>query len=688
MKRIKKIILLSILVGALIFPRVGKAKETPVIENFFTDITVLENGNINVKEFIALNGEYNGFERVIKFRNSLAPRFNGTEASFEGSDIYNGDAIRLTKVKEIDVPNGTLDFSIINQDGTFFSKVNSADNGDKRVYTQVRTLNGETYRLYNKSDGETLGFYLEYTVTNVAIKHSDVAEIGWNLMGNELANDIENYEARIHIPNNQNELRAWAHGPLNGNIELVSKEEIKITVKNLFGNTAFDTRFVFDLNVIPKSTKWSHVTALDKILSVEERRAEDANQRRQAYIQEQIITTTKALDKAEKSLRPSDVRNAEQELNILAPYTKEGEYSALLKRYQEIKKKSEDRQTLLNISFGGSCIAYLLGMIYLVYRIYHKYDKEYSTQKIDYFRDIPNNYGPACVTYLMKKTTVNEDVSATLLNLISDKVITYEKIDKKNYKLVYHETEREFFEEESILIDWMFGSKKDGAETTLKEFQDSAKDSYTSFLNQYEDFKKAVLKHGRSLNFYEEKNVSGGAIFASLLGFVIGIIGFYFEIYFLIPIIFVIIAIATLIYFVQIRKRTMFGRVEYEKWSALKRFLKDFGNFETRDLPDMILWEKFLVYAYVFGCSKELEKTMKLKLNEMSELNQAAYGPDFFDIMVFTHVTNNLVTSSIGNAYATKATASGGNSSSAGGFGGGFSSGGGSFGGGGGGGSF
>ncbi|MBS7020622.1 MAG: DUF2207 domain-containing protein [Firmicutes bacterium] len=688
MKRIKKIILLSILVGALIFPRVGKAKETPVIENFFTDITVLENGNINVKEFIALNGEYNGFERVIKFRNSLAPRFNGTEASFEGSDIYNGDAIRLTKVKEIDVPNGTLDFSIINQDGTFFSKVNSADNGDKRVYTQVSTLNGETYRLYNKSDGETLGFYLEYTVTNVAIKHSDVAEIGWNLMGNELANDIENYEARIHIPNNQNELRAWAHGPLNGNIELVSKEEIKITVKNLFGNTAFDTRFVFDLNVIPKSTKWSHVTALDKILSVEERRAEDANQRRQAYIQEQIITTTKALDKAEKSLRPSDVRNAEQELNILAPYTKEGEYSALLKRYQEIKKKSEDRQTLLNISFGGACIAYLLGMIYLVYRIYHKYDKEYSTQKIDYFRDIPNNYGPACVTYLMKKTTVNEDVSATLLNLISDKVITYEKIDKKNYKLVYHETEREFFEEESILIDWMFGSKKDGAETTLKEFQDSAKDSYTSFLNQYEDFKKAVLKHGRSLNFYEEKNVSGGAIFASLLGFVIGIIGFYFEIYFLIPIIFVIIAIATLIYFVQIRKRTMFGRVEYEKWSALKRFLKDFGNFETRDLPDMILWEKFLVYAYVFGCSKELEKTMKLKLNEMSELNQAAYGPDFFDIMVFTHVTNNLVTSSIGNAYATKATASGGNSSSAGGFGGGFSSGGGSFGGGGGGGSF
>lgn len=689
MKRMKKIILLSILACAFFLPGIANAKENPVIENFFTDITVLENGDMKVKELIALRGEYNGFERIINYRNLTAKKFvDNMEYSFEGSDIYNGNGMELIKIQEIEIPNEHIDFSLLNQKGVDFSKVLSADNGDKRVYVQTIRFDGLTYRLYNKSKGDTLGFYLEYIVKNVGIKHTDVAEIGWNLMGTELSNDIENYEARIHIPGNQTELRAWAHGPLNGNIELVGKDEIKITVKDLPRNTAFDTRFVFDLGVLKTSVKSTSTEALPLILSVEKGRAEEANRQREAFINQQVTITKNVLDKAEKSLRPSDVEKAEEQLMVLASYTKEGEYPALLKRYQEIKKKSDARLQMLNISFGGACIAYLSGMLYLIYRVYHKYDKEYSIQKIDYFRDIPNNYGPACVTYLMKKKTVSEDVSATLLNLISDKVITYEKIDKKNYKLIYHEPKRELLEEESILIDWMFGSKIDGTETTLKEFQDTAKKSYDGFLGHYEKFKRVVLKHGRSLKFYEEQSVSGGPIFASLLGFVIGIIGFYFEIFFLIPIAFIIIGIASLIYFVQIEKRTMFGREEYEKWTALKRFLKDFGNFETKDLPDMILWEKFLVYAYVFGCSKELEKTMKLKLNEMTELNGSMYTPDFFDMMVFSHVTNNLVSSSIGNAYAARTAATTGSTSSSGGFGGGFSSGGGSFGGGGGGGSF
>ena len=689
MKKIKTITYLFLFTCVLFLAgfQTFKASETPVIDHFYSDITVLENGDLNVKELIILNGEYNGFERIINYRNEYAPSFDGTESSFEGSDIYNGDKIELSRIAEVEIPND-YDFSLINQPGKSFQKVSSASNGDKRKYIVTTKSNGEAYRMYNENNGGALGFYLEYTVKNVAIRHTDIAEVGWNLMGNELSNRIHNYEAHIHIPNNQTELRAWAHGPLNGNIKLIDKTEIQLTVSDIFPNTAFDTRFVFDLTAIPTSNKTTNVTALPMILNVETKKAEEANRLREEFIDGQFQIVKMALDKVESTKRPSDLNEAQEQLNILASYTTEGEYPALKQQYDEIKEIVDARMKTLNTVFGGIAIIYVIAMIIYVYRIYLKYDKELKVPHIEYFRDIPNNYGPACVDYLFKRKIDNNSFSATLLNLISDKVIRYEKIDKKNYKIIYHDNVRPLLEEEEKLITWVFEEKTDGKETTLEAFKKKAK-SYSSFISDFELFKKTALQHAKSLNFYETQTLKGIPILTSVVGFVLGFICIYMEVG-LFSIIFFLVGIASLIYFVSIQKKTKFGREEYEKWSALKRFLQDFGKFDTKDLPDMILWEKFLVYAYVFGCAKELEKTMKIKMNEMGATPVAGYyyDPSFTDMLIFSHVMNRTLNSSITSAYNARSAASSGNYSSGGGFGGGFSAGGGSFGGGGGGGSF
>ena len=689
MKKIKTITYLFLFTCVLFLAgfQTFKASETPVIDHFYSDITVLENGDLNVKELIILNGEYNGFERIINYRNEYAPSFDGTESSFEGSDIYNGDKIELSRIAEVEIPND-YDFSLINQPGKSFQKVSSASNGDKRKYIVTTKSNGEAYRMYNENNGGALGFYLEYTVKNVAIRHTDIAEVGWNLMGNELSNRIHNYEAHIHIPNNQTELRAWAHGPLNGNIKLIDKTEIQLTVSDIFPNTAFDTRFVFDLTAIPNSNKTTNVTALPMILNVETKKAEEANRLREEFIDGQFQIVKMALDKVESTKRPSDLNEAQEQLNILASYTTEGEYPALKQRYDEIKEIVDARMKTLNTVFGGIAIIYVIAMIIYVYRIYLKYDKELKVPHIEYFRDIPNNYGPACVDYLFKRKIDNNSFSATLLNLISDKVIRYEKIDKKNYKIIYHDNVRPLLEEEEKLITWVFEEKTDGKETTLEAFKKKAK-SYSSFISDFELFKKTALQHAKSLNFYETQTLKGIPILTSVVGFVLGFLCIYMEVG-LFSIIFFLVGIASLIYFVSIQKKAKLGREEYEKWSALKRFLQDFGKFDTKDLPDMILWEKFLVYAYVFGCAKELEKTMKIKMNEMGATPVAGYyyDPSFTDMLIFSHVMNRTLNSSITSAYNARSAASSGNYSSGGGFGGGFSAGGGSFGGGGGGGSF
>ena len=137
------------------------------------------------------------------------------------------------------------------------------------------------------------------------------------------------------------------------------------------------------------------------------------------------------------------------------------------------------------------------------------------------------------------------------------------------------------------------------------------------------------------------------------------------------------------------KKRTLEGAEEYKKWKALKNYLKDFGRFKEREVPDVVLWEKYLVYATLFGCSKKIINTMKVEMVDAPNYDMDLYRDLYF---INSHISRT-VKSSYGTARSSynaahSSSGSSGGFSSGGGGGGGFSSGGGSFGGGGGGGRF
>ena len=163
------------------------------------------------------------------------------------------------------------------------------------------------------------------------------------------------------------------------------------------------------------------------------------------------------------------------------------------------------------------------------------------------------------------------------------------------------------------------------------------------------------------------------------------------EIIFL-PMLVLFAGIGSIVYFSTITRRTKEGNNDYAKWKGFKRFLDDFGTFETKDLPQVVLWEKYLVYAMVFGIATKLAKTMKIRIQEMPDTSYTVvdgiYDYHRFNLMMsFSRSMNTSMNRAVNNAISTRAAATSSNSSS-GGFGGGFSSGGGSFGGGGGGGRF
>lgn len=144
-------------------------------------------------------------------------------------------------------------------------------------------------------------------------------------------------------------------------------------------------------------------------------------------------------------------------------------------------------------------------------------------------------------------------------------------------------------------------------------------------------------------------------------------------------------------YFIMLgryHKRTEKGAEVYSMWLAHRRFLKDFGRFPEKELPEVSLWERYLVTATVFRLAKRVQKRMKLQMSSLTTDSTYLSSYALINYNLSRSITRS-VSSSYSSARSTISShSSGGSYSSGGGFGGGSSFGGGSGGGGGGGGRF
>lgn len=596
------------------------------IEKYFIETDIQTNGDIHVKETFLLNGEFNGFERIINYKNSLTMPFDNTLSSFEGSDIYNGDSIELVAIKNIPYDD-TIEFDNINSEGETYTYNPNAYNGQSGYYTISSTDNGEVYRIYNYSDGIGRVFYLEYIVKNAVVLHNDYAEIYYNIFGDELIESIGYLEARINLPGESEFLRTWAHGPLRGEIDPVNSNSVLLKISEVNANTPIDYRIVFDKDLV-NTTKVSNVDAWDKILEVETKRADSAN------------------------LEREKLRN-ERTLSIVI---------------QSI---------------------WIIGFVYVLIYTYKKYDKELPSRlNTKYYRDFPASYGPEIVSFLFDKRIETKDLSASLLNLIAKKAVTYQEIDKKEFSLTYSNKEIPLSASEATLVEWFFNDiGKDGS-VTVKDINAAAK-KYDSFYKKYNAWKQSVKKETDQELFFETSTkgrVLG--ILYSISAILVLMLTNPYIVSMVLSVVIIIMFIGGIIYYVTFFKRTPKGNEHYNMWIGLKNFIKDFGQFSHRDLPHVELWEKYLVYAMSFGLASKLAKTMAIKFKEMGN-TVGTYDLYYINrMMLINNSINTSVNNAMVNAASARAADAASRSSSGGGFGGGFSGGGGFGGGGGGGGRF
>ena len=270
-----KYIILSLII--LLTPTLVKASDVDYeITNYYIDSYVLENGDLEIKELIVLNGSFNGYIRELATSNSVLSHSN--KIDFEHDAIYNASGIYDMKIGAKKVDDVSFD--------TFNDEFETLEIGDSFSSNSKKTVvtkysNYDEYKMHYRSNNESVAFFLDYKLDKAIVLHNDVAELYWQFIGNDFTDQINDLKIRIHLPNNDESesFKVWAHGDLTGEIEKENNKTVYAHVKYLYPNSPVDIRMTFDKNLITDTSKVkkSNEEALDSILKVEKERALEAN---------------------------------------------------------------------------------------------------------------------------------------------------------------------------------------------------------------------------------------------------------------------------------------------------------------------------------------------------------------------------------------------------------------------------
>lgn len=548
----------------LFFLFIPTVKADYQVTDYKIDMTVLENGDIEVIEVFKMDGEYNGFERIINYKNNYIGYKGEKLASVDGN-LYNISAVQLNEVRAINYDD-KLTLEELKENGDLFKKIDMATKGEHGVYTITKKENSEIFKIYNPSKMNK-DFYLSYTLKNVVINHNDLSEFALFLF-NQIEEEIKSLEITIHIPNNLKLLKGYVHK--NGTVKIIDEETLQINVKDLKVNDNLDIRVVFDNNII-KTNKTTTENVLEKIEDLEKKYEEEVN----VPIDDQYVKLQEEayqlVGKVEQTYNRTDYENA---VIVISKLKEKDELKIdLLIRLMNVEPKIERKETITKVILSSILLIWSIGIIIIIYQLYKKNSK-----------NINNKLELIDIGYIMRRKITNNDFAALLLSLNANKKITITKING-TYKLKQNTKDLSIIEQK--LIKLIF---EENEETTFTKIKKRAINNYDNFINNYSNLLNTTMNEINKKHYYENLfliKIIG--IFYSILGIIMSmfLIGkdTYFSSY-----ITLFIAVITLIFLVLFYKRTPDGLKKYQELKILKN---NINNSNEEDIIKSISLECF-----------------------------------------------------------------------------------------------
>ena len=494
------------------------------------------------------------------------------------------------------------------------------------------SVNDELYRikLYSKNYNNRRTFKFVYKLSEAITVYDDVAQFNRKMVGKEWQQGINYITAKVIIPvsasyDNSNIL-VFGHGPLTGEVD---KE----------GNTV-----VYKLNnYYPGDFLEAHILMEPEIFS--------------EYNKSKIVHKDMKQKLLDMEAKFADEANAERDRAI---------------RQQEMINKVFEKPGLI---FG--VLSSIWGALMYYIHVIFKRKNKVKNSVGKYLRELPDNSSPALVGGFMTNSINDNEILATIVDLVRRKVLTLENSDKNSIIMLTGSTENLSAQEKAI-VDIYINDFGDGKSLDLKSFGFFQKVPM-SVARKFEKWRAMVQSEMNRKNLtYQGLGCLGVIFFAffpmifTFAGLVIGMITGNKM--------FLLIVVMGIILFVSGAK-ARYPRKELaeakDKWQAFKNFLSDYSQLEEAKITSVHLWEQYFVYAVALGVSEKVVKAYKKALdmgviNDVQGVNSLAYSP-IFNPMFSRSFSNLNGMVSRTNSGASSAIASSRRSSSSGG-GGGFSS--------------
>ena len=614
------------------------------VSRYVINVGINPDGTADIEERLTYNfkGQFNGILRDVDFSST---------SGMENPKVYvekNGSLVewKLNSTRDLDAE------------------------GDFGTYNLVGQNEIAHFKIYEKSEDEEKTFVIKYTFRDAVTKYNDIAEFNRKIVDSGWSVNLNNVTINFTLPEgaSKDEIKVFGHGALIGESKILDERHVQFTTSYVSPGDMVETLVLFPTRLVPQAARVSARDALPGIMANEKALADEANRQR------------------------------EEAKRKLAEYE---EQQRLLE-----KQRQEEAARRAAIQPYGHVIGLLLFLLWfaIIIYIYIKYDKEFKHGfEGKYYRELPGEYTPAEMSSLLSMGHVaTRDITATLMDLVRKEqlLLTTNKYVKKgifkdkevtDYIVSWNQNAPAITlkDHEAFLMDWFLGTIGDGNSVVLDEISDYAKTTSGArrFKKDYDKWCDLAKKEARKNDFFDntcKKGRTAGVLisFAYLaLAFII-LFGFYSFIGIALIIQFVIL----LIFSARISRRTAYGSEQAAMWKAFKNFLKEFSQLDKAEIPSIIIWEHYLVYAISLGVAKEVISQLPLVFTD-TDLQDThltyLYGYQLSNFAMFTDAFDRTV-SSVDNAISQAMSVANSTMSSSSGGGGGFS--GGSSGGGGGGG--
>ncbi len=477
---------------------------------------------------------------------------------------------------------------------------------------------------------DTLTFKIQYTMYNASLRYNDCAELYLSLFSGKSVKWLKSYQAKILVPNElmPTDYYAYSFGTKYSRIPFTESD------------TLVPGHHAFSIQLDQKDLKFNH---------------------HNRYIEFCLL----AYGKDKHIFAQSAPRNQYTFYNVLDECIAENEaYSNQVSRFRMYR--------LLCLAI---CICLSLCIISRTKKRYQEALNNPQIAKPDnepeYFRDIPSDLDPYFASELVflkdpfnKNKEKQEEYAAILLSLVRKKYVTITKLNtlsdwKDTNTLIhlepihcgeentssnlvtYHSTTGEILEplttSERLYYDLLSRqiSSRMSQSISLYSLQQEIDEDYVytnNFIKNIE--KKPALECGFMQGYFSQMDYdaeqkkfekSGNLSFVLAIILLVFVNGFsYFTPMMLSLGAYTLLGI-TLLWrsaFLSMKAPdlvffTPFGANEQAKWRGLYNFLNSNTLMNEREVHEIALWEKYLIYATAFGISEKVISAIKLHVNTL-----------------------------------------------------------------------